>query len=131
MIVIPTPDFYRPTHFIDEPIQVQFDKPPVYTKRPECPDGFEWRGESYDIIAVLKEWRDYQRRGRNAHNMRPSHAATANRRGSWGVGRTYFRVHTHVGRIFDLYYDRAPQSVEAREGLWILYRELEAAPPLS
>jgi len=59
-----------------------------------------------------------------AHNMRAEHAATAEVRGSWGVGRHYFRVRTFAGRIFDLYYDRAPKNADNRKGAWFLYREM-------
>jgi hypothetical protein len=57
-------------------------------------------------------------------NMRPEHAAVAERRGSWGVGRDYYRVLTDSGRIFDIYYDRAPKDAGRRKGAWFLYREL-------
>jgi hypothetical protein len=59
-----------------------------------------------------------------AVNMRPSHIATASGRGSWGVGRFYFRVRLESGRIFDLYYDRAPKSADDRKGGWFLLREM-------
>lgn len=59
-----------------------------------------------------------------AVNMRPEHAAVASRRGSWGVGRFYYRVRTDTGRVFDLYYDRAPKSADDRKGAWFLYREM-------
>jgi hypothetical protein len=67
-------------------------------KKPGCPDRFVWRGEAYCVIEVLSEWHDYGRRGRMARNMRPEHAATASRRGSWGVGRDYYRVRTDTAR---------------------------------
>jgi hypothetical protein len=73
---------------------------------------------------MLAEWRDYTRRGRMARNMQPQHAAVASQRGSWGVGLFYFRVRVDGGQIFDLYYDRAPKSADARKGAWFLYREL-------
>ena len=79
----------QPLRFIDEPIEVDFDQPPVFEKRPECPDAFTWRGELYRVAEVLSEWRDYGRRGRMANNMRPEHAELAAERGSWGVGRFY------------------------------------------
>jgi hypothetical protein len=72
----------------------------------------------------LSEWRDYQRRGRMARNMKPEHAAAAERRGSWGVGQFYFRVRTRNDKIFEIYYDRAPKDVDNRKGEWFLYREL-------
>ncbi|MFW6136224.1 MAG: DUF6504 family protein, partial [Chloroflexota bacterium] len=89
-----------------------------------CPASFLWRGETYRIVEKLKEWHDYRRRGRMAHNMRPAHAAAARRRGSWGVGRDYYRVRTEDGRVFDLYFDRAPRHAGDRTGEWFLYREM-------
>jgi hypothetical protein len=110
--------------FIGEPIEVQFDQPSVLEKDPDCPDRFAWRGITYQVAETLSEWRDYTRRGRMARNMSPRHLAAASRRGSWGVGRYYFRVRTQVGRVFDLYFDRAPKSSDERKGQWFLYREL-------
>jgi hypothetical protein len=114
----------KPLRFISEPIEVYFERPPVLEKKPGPPSAFTWRGEQYQIVEVLSEWHDYQRRGRMARNMQPKHAAAAERRGSWGVGQDYFRVRTADGRIFDLYYDRAPKDAGRRKGAWFLYREL-------
>jgi hypothetical protein len=117
----------QPLRFIDEPIVADFDQPPTFEKRPPCPDGFTWHGETYRIAELLSEWRDYQRRGRMANNMRPEHAELAEERGSWGVGRFFFRVRTAAGPIFDLYYDRAPKGSSNRKGGWFLFRELTLA----
>ncbi len=114
----------KPLRFIGEAIDVEFDEPPLLEKKPECPDRFVWRGETHRVVEKLSQWHDYTRRGRMASNMSPEHAAVASRRGSWGVGRFYFRVRTEAGRIFDLYYDRAPKSVENRKGAWFLFREM-------
>jgi len=116
-----------PLRFIGEAIKVEFDRPPLLEKKPDCPDRFTWRDTVYQIGAVLSEWYDYGRRGRMADNMSPAHAAVASQRGSWGVGRFYFRVRVTGGRIFDLYYDRAPRSVDDRKGEWFLYREMAPA----
>ena len=110
--------------FISEPVAVQFDQPPALAKKPGCPDGFTWRDETFRIAQKLKEWHDYRRRGRMAQNMRPAHLEAARARGSWGVGRDYYRVRTEGGRTFDLYYDRAPKDAGDRSGSWILFREL-------
>jgi hypothetical protein len=117
----------QPLRFIDEPIVADFDQPPTFEKRPPCPDGFTWHGETYRIAELLSEWRDYQRRGRMANNMRPEHAELAEERGSWGVGRFFFRVRTAAGPIFDPYYDRAPKGSSNRKGGWFLFRELTLA----
>ncbi len=111
--------------FIAEPIQVHFDRPPTLEKKPGCPDAFTWRGEVYQIVEKLSEWHDYTRRGRMARNMQPQHAEVASHRGSWGVGLDYYRVRTDTGRIFDIYYDRAPKDADRRKGQWFLNQELK------
>ncbi len=117
---------YVPIRFIGEPVEVYFKKQPALEKVPGPPDGFIWRGEDFPVAEVLNEWHDYRRRGRMARNMRPTHASTATRRGSWGVGQDYYRVRTGNGRLFDLYYDRAPKSVDDRKGAWFLDKELKS-----
>jgi hypothetical protein len=117
----------RPLRFISESIQVQFDQAPMLEKRPGCPDRFVWRGDTYQITEILSEWHDYDRRGRMAHNMRPDHVVAAARRGSWGVGRDYYRVRTDTAQVFDIYYDRAPKTANDRKGGWFLYREMSVS----
>lgn len=117
---------YRPKHFIGTQVEVVFDEEPLLEKKPGCPDRFLWQDELHEITDVLMEWHDYRRRGRSSRNMRPSHAVAAERRGSWGVGQDYYRVRTSEGRIFDLYYDRAPQDADHRKGGWFLDKELES-----
>jgi hypothetical protein len=114
-----------PISFISEDIEVLFDKPPALEKKPGCPDGFVWRGETYRVTASISEWSDFSRRGRFAKNMQPQNLRKAVRRGSFGVGRFYFRVETAQGRIYDLYYDRAPKNVDEKRGSWTLFRELK------
>lgn len=116
-----------PIHFIAEDIEVQFDRAPALEKDPHCPAGFVWRGEAYRVVEKLGEWRDNARRGRMARNMSDAHLAAASIRGSWGVGRIYYRVRAEGGRVFDLYYDRAPTGSGGRKGSWFLYRELSGA----
>jgi hypothetical protein len=111
-------------HFIDEPIQVEFDIPLAREKSPTSPNRFIWQGKTWVIRETLAEWSDFTRRGRATHNMRPSHAAVAAGRGSLGVGRFFFRVRTDSDQVFDLYYDRAPKDAAHRKGEWFLYREL-------
>lgn len=113
-----------PTDFYAEPIDVQFIQPPLLRKRPHCPDSFTWREKNFMIVKVIEEWVDYSRRGRTRHNMRPRNLSKAIRRGSWGVGRFYFRVQTAGNRYFDLYYDRAPKDAGDRMGHWYIWREL-------
>ena len=115
----------KPLHFIDEPITVHFNQPPLLEKKPGCPDSFTWQERTYSIVELLAEWVDYQRRGRMEKNMQPQHSAVASNRGSWGVGRYSFRVRVASGQVFQIYYDRAPKDVDSRKGSWVLVGEFE------
>ncbi len=114
---------YLPLHFIDEPIEVEFDRPPVLEKKPTCPDRFIWQGKRYAVIEMAAEWQDFHRRGRMARNMQDGHARTASLRGSRGVGRFFFRVRVDSQQVFDLYYDRAVVSAGDQKGHWFLHSE--------
>lgn len=118
-------DTYKPIHFLDHPIEVLFDTPPVREKTPDCPNGFIWNDKTYRILEMLSAWSDFKRRGKMARNMRPEHATVAASRGSLNVGRFYFRVRVDTNQIFDIYYDRAMKNVDERKGQWLIYRELE------
>lgn len=114
---------WRPGPFIDAEVQVSFDQPPALRKTPDAPRAFVWEGVTFEVQSVLATWSDYRRRGRMGRNMSVEHRSTAERRGSWGVGRFYFRLQTGQGRVFDLYYDRAPAHAGDRAGHWFLWRE--------
>jgi hypothetical protein len=114
-----------PIRFIAEEIEVDFATPSMLTKKPDPPSSFTWRGEQFGISKVISRWFSYERKGRMAKNMKPEHLRAAMRRGSWGVGRFYFRVGTPEGQIFDLYYDRAPEGAGDRKGHWYLWREMK------
>jgi hypothetical protein len=116
----------KPLRFIGEPITVEFETPPPIEKKPPCPNRFTWRDEVYDVTRLISEWSDWSRRGRSARNMRPTNMAKTASRGSWGVGRLYFRVRVASGAVFDIYYDREPKDASDRKGSWFLYRELVA-----
>jgi len=114
--------------FIGVPIDVTFDRPPALEKRPGPPDAFTWQGCTYRVEAVLREWHDYRLRGKSESfyvKERGSFRAKAvERRGSWGVGRDYYRVRTDSGAVFDIYYDRAPQGTGKGKGAWFLFRQI-------
>jgi hypothetical protein len=109
--------------FIGEPIQTEFSGQPLLSKKAGCPAAFTWRGDRFAVTELLAEWHDYARRGRMADNMTPAHAQAASRRGSRGVGRDYFTVRTENGRVFTIYYDRAPRSSSEHAGEWWLVSE--------
>ena len=109
--------------FIHEPIEPVFHEPPLFSKMPPCPDAFIWRGDFYPVLELLETWQDFKRRGRFARNMREQHLQIAAQRGSWGVGRFHFRVRSLDERVFQIYYDRAPENAEDRGGHWFLMGE--------
>ena len=116
-----------PFRFIGKEIQVLFDESPALSKKPGCPDGFALEDEAFRVVELLEEWSDHSRKGRFARNMQPEHASVAAKRGSWGVGRMFFRVRADCGRCFELYYDRAPKDATHRKGAWFLRCELREA----
>ncbi|NLF50519.1 MAG: hypothetical protein GX577_05235 [Leptolinea sp.] len=60
-----------------------------------------------------------------ARNMSEPHSASAAVKGSWGVGKFFFRVETYCGRVFDIYYDRAPKGSTNRKGIWFVFKEIQ------
>ena len=100
---------FKPIRFIGESIEVEYNQPPTLEKKPGLPDRFTWKNTQFQIFELISEWFDYSRSGRMARNMAPEHAATAKRRGSWGVGRFYFRVRTDSEQIFDMTFLMPPE----------------------
>ena len=107
--------------FISEEIEVEFDKKLILEKKPPCPISFRWQGEVFDINELIPFWFDYERKGKQARNMRNTHLARARKKGSWGVGRFYFKVRDELGKIVVIYYDRSPKNVLDKKGRWILF----------
>lgn len=91
--------------FYSEEIEVHFDREPLMEKKPGLPSAFTWRGREYEIVELLKEWHDYRVRGKpkcRYEKERGSYWVTsAEKKGSWGVGRDYYRVRTQTGEVFE------------------------------
>jgi hypothetical protein len=113
----------KPIHFINEEVNVLYEHEPIYKRTPTPPDGFVWKNERFNIKEILLEWKDFDRRGKNAHNMRPTNLLKAAKRGSRAVGRFYFRIMTDNDRIFQIYFDRSNWDSETQTGSWILHSE--------
>jgi hypothetical protein len=109
--------------FIGESIEPKFHGQPFLSKKAGCPSAFRWRGGEFAVRETLAEWHEYGRRGRMELNQTPAHAQAALRRGSLGVGRDYYKIRTEGGRVFTVYYDRAPRNAADRTGEWILLEE--------
>lgn len=118
------------SQFYSEEIEVRFSVEPAIEKRPGLPSAFTWRGREYQIVELLEEWHDYRPRGRSqAMYKKEKGAAWVERgksKGSWGVGRDYYRVRTEGGEVFDIYYDRTPKGSKSKGG-WVLYRRVEGS----
>jgi len=110
--------------YIGEIIAVGFDNPPLLVKKPECPNTFTWRDDSYHITEVISEWHDFSRTGKYTRNMKSTHLERANIKGTLGVGRFYYRVRTNENRLFEIYYDRSIKNTFETSGLWVLFQEL-------
>lgn len=103
--------------FYSEPITVQFENEPLLEKKPGPPDFFVWRGKSYTIVQVEKEWHKYSKRGKmEEFSSQKKNVSALPRKGSWGVGRDYYRVKTNTGHIFVIYYDRQPKKPKKANG---------------
>lgn len=113
----------KPIHFINEEVAVHHEQAQAFQRTPTPPDGFTWRGEKFVVQEILLEWKDFDRRGKNAHNMRPTNLLKAAKRGSRAVGRFYFRVLTEDDRIFQLYFDRANWDSDTQTAYWVLHAE--------
>lgn len=87
--------------FYSEQIQVICDR------KPGLPSAFIWRGRRYDVQEIWGEWPDY------------GFGTTSAGRWWQRRHRTYFRVVTDRGDVFEIYLDRA-----SHQRNWFLYRRL-------
>ncbi len=112
-----------PIRFIGERIEAIYKLEQVRTKNPGCPDAIRWRSTEYTITKIINQWTDFSRKGNMQRNMSEAHHSRAEIKGSWGVGKVFFRVQVHTGQDFEIYFDRAPQNVLDRGGGWFLLQE--------
>ena len=106
--------------FICEEIHAGFEKDFFLEKNPPCPNYILWRGKAIRLIEIISAWDDFSRSGKQARNMRETHLERASKKGSWGVGRQYFKVKDMDDRILVIYFDRAPKDAVDKKGRWIL-----------
>ena len=113
--------------FIGHEITVRLPSGFSLEKKPPVPEAFEWQGNLHTVAEMLAMWHRYGKPEIRTQGGRPPYFVRSGRtQGSWGQGRAYYRVRTESGRLFDLYYDRAPKG-QRRAGAWFLWRELSAA----
>jgi hypothetical protein len=81
---------------------------------PRRPVAFELDGRRYVVAGVLSTWEDEA----------PGPARDLRQRRH----RTFYRLRTEEGQLFDIYFDWA-ESRRRRRDRWVLHRRLTAAPP--
>ena len=112
--------------FIGHEITVTLPSGFSLEKKPPVPESFQWQGKLHTVTEMLAMWHRYGKPEIRTQGGRPPYFVRSGRtQGSWGKGRVYYRIRTKNGRLFDLYYDRAPKG-QRRAGSWILWRELSA-----
>ncbi len=109
--------------------QVAVCLPPGHYPRrdPPAPLSFTLQGQVFDVLEVLQEWWDYTNLSPAQRTYRPSYHRSSARRGSFGLGRHYFRVRTSCG-VFLIYYDRRP-TPSSRGGSWVVVSRAPPADP--
>ena len=113
--------------FIGREINVTLPSGFSLEKKPPPPRAFRWKCVVHKVTEMLATWHRYGKPETRTQGGRPPYFVRSGRtQGSWGQGRVYFRVRTEEGRLFDIYYDRAPKG-QRRVGAWFLWRELSAA----
>lgn len=91
--------------FYSQEIQVKTDQ------RPGIPNAFIWGGREYRIQEIWGEWPDY------------SFGSAQGGRWWQRRHRTYFRVVTEEGELFEIYLERG-----GKQKRWFLYRRLTESP---
>ncbi len=97
-----------PSQFIGEPVEV------TTAGEIKAPVSFRLGGREYHVAEVLDLWQDY------------GFGRSPLKRRRWWQRRhrTYYRVRTAEGEIYELYHDRGTRLEAARRGTWYLYRKL-------
>ena len=97
--------------FISEPITPwpgTFDARAMGRGEPGLPRRFDWRGQSYEIVEVLKAWKDSSREGGRAG-------------GELYLRRHYYELKMADGSIWTVYFVRQPPAGGSARQRWFLY----------
>ncbi|MBI4267023.1 MAG: hypothetical protein HY668_01480 [Chloroflexi bacterium] len=80
----------------------------------KVPVAFSLDGRQYEISEIVDSWHDY------------GYGKAPLRRKRWWHRhhRTYYRVKTAGGQVFEIYHDRGTSLEQARRGKWFLYRRM-------
>ena len=103
-----------------EPVEVTEHAAPAWPGAAPEPRAFRWRGQDYRVVTLIKRWQDDPARARG---MRGPGALPFASGAAAQPGRTYFRVRTGDGAVFDLAHD------PGRPRPWVLLRRLSPGSP--
>jgi hypothetical protein len=80
----------------------------------KVPVSFRLDDREYAIADILDSWHDYGFGKSSAHRKR------------WWQRhhRSYFRVKTTEGEVFEIYFDRGTKLEHARRSMWFLSRQI-------
>ncbi len=99
----------EPTRFMEREIEVE-----AAEDAPQRPVAFKIGGQRYVVADVLSTWEDEEPGGRTRRQRRH---------------RTFYRLRTEEGHLFDIYFDWA-EARRRHRNRWVLHRRLaEAAEP--
>lgn len=97
--------------FFSEPITPRagsFDTARMGRGEPGLPTGFEWRGESFDVVEELSAWKHSSREGARAG-------------GDLYLRRHYYKLRMSDESLWTIYFERqAPRSGNPKQR-WFLY----------
>ena len=99
------------TELVSEPIAPRagtFNVTPMGRGEPGLPAGFEWRGESFDVVEQLGVWKESSREGGHAQ-------------GELYLRRHYYKLRMSNGTIWTVYFLRQPSSTSRAKSRWFLY----------
>jgi hypothetical protein len=96
-----------------EPLVETCDTLSMATGEPGLPHAFRWRGQTIEVTAILRRWRET---GPCTHGSRERY-----------VRKHWYEVATADHGILTLYFDRQPRR-RRREGRWWLFTIQPPAP---
>jgi hypothetical protein len=90
------------------PLRGSFDAAAMARGEPGLPHGFTWRGQSYDVVATLDQWKHSEREGARAD-------------GELYLRRHYYRLGMSDDSVWTVYFIRQTPKSGSPKRRWFLY----------
>ena len=100
------------SEFVSEsitPLPGAFDTAAMGRGEPGLPGGFTWRGENYDMVERLAQWKHSSREGSRAQ-------------GELYLRRHYYKLLMSDGTTWTVYFTRQPSPSGSPKRRWFLYQ---------